>query len=109
SARTARAQSRRRPGAVCVACSHSHNTPTAALIRGAGEVDAAYVAWAARQTATAVILAWQAREKATLTSGHGPLSGGPYNRTRPGGPVDTTLGVWRVDDAQDRPLAAVVN
>src|SRR5436305_14852333 len=26
------------PDAICVACSHSHNTPTAALIRGAGEV-----------------------------------------------------------------------
>src|SRR5947199_4793384 len=24
------------PSAICVACSHSHNTPTAALIRGAG-------------------------------------------------------------------------
>ena len=44
--------------AVCVACSHSHNTPTAALIRGAGEVDPDYTAWAARQAATAVVLAW---------------------------------------------------
>src|SRR5260221_12153805 len=27
------------PGAICVACSHSHNTPTTAFIRGAGEID----------------------------------------------------------------------
>src|SRR5438270_13170488 len=26
-----------RPGAICVACSHSHNTPTVAMIRGAGQ------------------------------------------------------------------------
>src|SRR5690242_9878748 len=27
------------PEAVCLACSHSHSTPTVALIRGAGEID----------------------------------------------------------------------
>src|SRR5262245_51508055 len=47
-----------RPNSICVGCSHSHNTPTVALIRGAGEVDEAYRDWAARQTATAIILAW---------------------------------------------------
>src|SRR6516225_5883532 len=31
-----------KPDAICVGCSHSHNTPTVALIRGAGEVDAEY-------------------------------------------------------------------
>src|SRR5258708_27109033 len=61
------------PSSVCVGCSHSHNTPTAALIRGAGEVDADYVAWAARQAATAVILAWKNRQPATLYVGHGEL------------------------------------
>src|SRR5947209_4986435 len=34
-----------RPEAVCVAASHSHNTPTAAFARGAGEVDPEYKAW----------------------------------------------------------------
>lgn len=97
------------PDAVCVSCSHSHNTPTAALIRGAGEPDAAYVAWAARQSATAVITAYHARQKATLRIGHAALSGWTYNRTRPGGAVDTTLGVWRIDDERGGPLAAVVN
>src|SRR5665213_1887042 len=74
--------------AICVSCSHSHNTPTAALIRGAGERDATYVAWAARQTATAVISAYHSRRAATLRVGSAPLSGWTYNRTRDNGPVD---------------------
>src|SRR5260370_10281634 len=53
-----------RPDAVAVGCSPSHNTPTAALIRGAGEVDETYVAWAARQAATAGVEAWRARRAA---------------------------------------------
>jgi hypothetical protein len=96
------------PDAVCVSCSHSHNTPTAALIRGAGEPDATYVAWAARQTATAIIEAYHARQSATLRVGSAPLAGWTYNRTRPNGAVDTTLGVWRID-GEHGPLAAVVN
>ena len=97
------------PDAVCVSCSHSHNTPTAALIRGAGERDADYVAWAARQTATAVIAAYHARRAAILRAGCGTLSGWTINRTRDNGPVDTTLGVWRIDDERGGPMAALVN
>jgi len=47
-------------GGSCVACSHSHkHADRRARPAGAGEVDRDYVAWAARQAATAVILAWQ--------------------------------------------------
>jgi hypothetical protein len=98
-----------RPDAVCVGCSHSHNTPTAALIRGAGEVDPDYVAWTARQAATAVILAWHQRRPARLRVGKEDVVGWAYNRTRPNGPVDTRLSVWRADDTDGRPFAAVVN
>src|SRR5439155_15948423 len=35
--------------------------------------------------------------------------GWTVNRTRENGPVDTRLGVWRVDDADGRPMAAAVN
>jgi hypothetical protein len=96
-------------GAVCVACSHSHNTPTAAFVRGVGEVDADYIAWAARQAATAAILAWQQRRPGRLAVGSTQLNGWTYNRTREAGPVDTTLGVWRVEDEAGKPIAAVVN
>jgi len=95
--------------AICVACSHSHNTPTAALIRGAGEVDPAYVSWAAHQAATAAIMAWKHREPAIFHVGRSEVIGWSYNRTREGGPVDTHLNVWRFDRADGRPLAAIVN
>jgi hypothetical protein len=98
-----------KPEAVAVGCSHSHNTPTAALIRGAGEVDAEYVSWAARQAATAVVLAWQQRRPARLRAGKAEVIGWAFNRTRPNGPLDTRLSVWRADDAEGRPFAAVVN
>jgi hypothetical protein len=98
-----------RPEAICVAASHSHNTPTVALIRGAGEIDPEYKAWAAKQAATALILAWQGRREATLRVGHEEVAGWSYNRTREGGDVDTRLTVWRADDRDGRPFAAAVN
>lgn len=97
------------PQAICVAASHSHNTPTAALIRGAGEADAEYVAWAARQAATAVIMAFHAARPAKMAVGSANLNGWTVNRTRPGGPIDEQLTVWRFEDDGKRPLAAVVN
>jgi neutral ceramidase len=97
------------PEAICVACSHSHNTPTVAMIRGAGEIDPEYQSWAARQAATAAILAWKQRQPATLRAGHADLAGWTFNRTRENGPVDPRIGVWRADDLRGRPLAAVVN
>jgi hypothetical protein len=98
-----------RPEAICVACSHSHNTPTAGFIRGAGEADPAYVAWAQAQAATAAILAWRQRVPARFAVGQAEIIGWTYNRTRPDGPIDRRLSLWRVDHADARPLAVVVN
>ncbi len=98
-----------RPEAVCVAASHSHNTPTAALIRGAGEPHPEYVAWAAKQAATAAILAHRQMRPGRLLVGAADLPGWTYNRTRQDGPVDTRLTVWRFEDDTKRPIAAVIN
>jgi hypothetical protein len=98
-----------KPEAICVGCSHSHNTPTVALIRGAGEVDAEYEKWAARQAATAAIVAWKRRQPATLRVGHAELAGWTFNRTRDKGATDPCISVWRADDSHGRPLAAVVS
>jgi hypothetical protein len=98
-----------RPDAICVGCSHSHNTPTVGFIRGAGEIDPEYKRWAAEQTATAIILAWRQRQPARLRVGWAEVTGWTFNRTREHGPVDPRLSVWRADDADGRPLAAVVN
>jgi hypothetical protein len=97
------------PEAVCVAASHSHNTPTAGLIRGAGEMHTEYLAWAARQAATAAILAHRQMRPARLSIASTNLTKWTVNRSRDGGPVDTRLTLWRIDDDTRRPLAAVVN
>jgi hypothetical protein len=97
-----------RPEALCVAASHSHTTPTAAFIRGAGEACPEYTAWAARQAATAVILAYRQRRPGRLLLGATDLPGWTYNRSREGGPVDTRLTLWRFEDDTRRPIAAVV-
>ena len=97
------------PHAVCVACSHSHNTPSTGVIRGGGEVHPEYAEWAARQAATAAIVAHRQMRHARLMIGSAELEGWTENRTRPGGPVDTRLTVWRIDDDTCRPLAAVVS
>ncbi len=76
-----------RPEGICVAASHSLNTPSVGLIRGAGEVDPDYRTWAARQTATAIILAWQQRRPARLSVGHNEVNGWTYNRTRAARPT----------------------
>lgn len=97
------------PEAVCVACSHSHNTPTAGKIRGGGELDAGYLAWAVKQAATAVVLAHRQARPGRVLVGSSELSGWTYNRARQDGPVDTRLTVWRAEDDTRRPIAAVVN
>ncbi|MFL5242353.1 MAG: hypothetical protein ACJ8FY_09620 [Gemmataceae bacterium] len=94
---------------ILVGCQHSHNTPTVALIRGGGEVDGDYKNWAAKQTATAAILAWRQRQPASLRVGKADLSGWTFNRTREEGPIDPRVSVWRADDGRGRPLAAVIN
>jgi neutral ceramidase len=98
-----------KPEAICVGCSHSHNAPTVAVIRGAGEVDEDYQQWAVRQAATAAIVAWKRRQPAMLRVGHTELAGWTFNRTRDKGITDSRVNVWRADDSNGQPLAAVVN
>ena len=99
------AQTEIQPAAICVKCSHSHNAPTAGLIRGGGERNEAYLAFAANEAAAAVIEAWRARQPAQLFVGHGDLPGMTFNRTRENGPTDTRLSVLRADTLDGRPLA----
>jgi hypothetical protein len=98
-----------RPEAICVNFSHSHNAPTAGFIRGAGEINAEYLRFAAEQAADAVIEAWRQRRSARLFTGSATLAGMTFNRTRDDGPTDTRVSVLRVDGADGRPFAAVVN
>lgn len=64
-----------RPSAICVNFSHSHNATTSGFIRGAGEQNVEYLEFAARQTATAAIVAWRNRQPARLYTGWVELTG----------------------------------
>ncbi len=98
-----------RPEAICVNCSHSHNAPTAGFIRGAGEINAAYLDFAAKEAAVALIEAWKARQPANLRVGQGELVGMTFNRTRDDGPVNTRVSVLRADAIDGKALAVAVN
>lgn len=98
-----------RGDAVLLSCSHSHNAPAAGGLLGVGECDPCYENWAARQAATAAILAFQDLQPAELRAGHVDLAELTYNRTRTGGPVDARLTALRVDRRDGRAMAAVVN
>ncbi len=98
-----------RPGAICVNCSHTHNAPTAGFIRGGGERNEAYLAFAAREAAAAIVEAWRTRQPARFYTGYSELTGMTFNRARENGPVDARVSVLRADAADERPLAVAVN
>ena len=97
------------PAAICVNFSHSHNAPTAGLIRGGGERNPAYLAVAAEQAAGALVEAWGKRQPGRLFAGKAELPGMTFNRTREHGPTDTRIGLLRADTLEGRPLVAVMN
>jgi len=98
-----------RAEAICINCSHSHNSPTAGFIRGCGERNEQYLEFVAQETAAAIVEARQIRQSVKLSVGKSELAGMTFNRTRENGPTDTRVSVLRADTATGRPLAAVVN
>lgn len=94
---------------ILVAATHTHSAPASGGLLGVGEVDPDYEAWAARQAATAAILAWQRREPASVSTAHADLPGQTFNRTREGGPVDTRITTCRVDRQSGGTIAMLVN
>jgi hypothetical protein len=97
------------PEHILVCCTHTHNAPASGGLLGVGEVDPFYEEWAAKQAATALILAWRSREPARLAAASTTVSGLTYNRTREQGPVDPTLATLRADRTDGSPLAILVN
>jgi hypothetical protein len=98
-----------KPEAVCVNFSHTHNAPTAGLIIGAGERDFDYLDSAAAAAGEAIIEARQSAKPARLFVGQGDLSDMTFNRTRRNGPVDTRVGVLRVESADGKPMVVLIN
>lgn len=97
------------PEAVLLTCSHSHNAPAAGGLRGVGECDPAYEAWAAQQAAAAALVAWENRVPAQMVCGSRPCPGLTFNRTRSEGVVDDLLTIARIDRVAGGPLAVLVN
>jgi hypothetical protein len=97
------------PQAICINCSHSHNAPTAAYVRGLGEMNADYIQFVAQQAIDAIIQAWRERQPATLRVEGGEVKNYTFNRTRENGPVDTCLSVLRADTLDGKPLAVAFN
>lgn len=104
-----RAESGIGPESILVAATHTHSAPASEGLLGVGAVDPLYEQWAARQAATAAILAWRNREPARLAAATTNRTGLTFNRTRSGGPVDPWLTTLRVDGLDGRPRAMVVN
>lgn len=94
---------------ILVTATHTHNAPASGGLLGVGEVDPVYEEWAARQAATAAILAWQNQEDCRLQTSRSSLAGHTFNRTRDNGAVDPTVTTLRVDRRNGNPLAVVVN
>ena len=97
------------PEAILLTCSHSHNAPAAGGLLGVGECDPVYEDWASRQAATTAILAWKCRQPAILSTSHGELVGHSFNRTRPGGLIDSSVTTLKVSTQEGTPIAFVVN
>ena len=108
---------------ILLTASHSHNAPTAGALLGVGDEDPDYVEWAAREAATAIILAWRNREPAALAPATTRCGDLTFNRTRNHGatlpdgrvsdslgPIDDSLTTLRIDSvARDKPLGFIVN
>jgi neutral ceramidase len=98
-----------RPEAICVNCSHSHNAPTAGVVRGLGEVNEEYLRFVTAQTVDAISEAWRGRQAARLRVGHGEVKDLTYNRTRENGPLDKRLSVLQADSKEGKTFAIVFN
>ncbi|HUT35264.1 MAG TPA: neutral/alkaline non-lysosomal ceramidase N-terminal domain-containing protein [Planctomycetota bacterium] len=104
---------------VMLACTHTHSGPTMGLLRHPG-LDPELVHVTEKKIAGAAIMAHRSMAEAALGSAKGRARVGINRRERkpeggivlgknPEGPTDPDVGVIRVDDAQGKPLALVVN
>jgi neutral ceramidase len=90
-----------------VSSTHNHTTPD--QMRNVPPELAAYAELLTEHAAGAVYEACCRLEPARVGFGTGDLPGWTVNRQYPGEPVDTSVGVLRVDATDGRPIARVVN
>jgi neutral ceramidase len=90
-----------------ISSTHNHTTPD--QMRAVPPELGPYAAVLTETVAGAVYEALNRLEPARLGVGSGRLDGWTVNRQYPSQPVDTSVGVLRVDSAAGRPIARVVN
>lgn len=95
------------PERLLVSSTHNHTTPD--QMRAVPAELAPYASLLTETVAGAVYEAANRLEAARLGVGSGSLAGWTVNRQYPKQPVDTSVGVLRVDAAAGRPIARVVN
>ena len=95
------------PDRLLLSSTHNHTTPD--QMRGIRPELGGYVSYLADQVAGAIYEALQKLAPARLGHGQGELAGWTVNRQYPERPVDSSVGVLRVDGVDGRPIARVVN
>ncbi|MCC6860909.1 MAG: neutral/alkaline non-lysosomal ceramidase N-terminal domain-containing protein [Bryobacterales bacterium] len=100
------------PSAMLVACTHTHAAPVTirTFFNPEETVDAAYMEWLANAMEQAAAAAFERRAPARAGVGTGRVTGLGVNRRTPDGkPVDEEIGILKVEDADGRPRAVLVN
>lgn len=94
---------------IMVACTHTHGGPATIHLVDCGEIDARYVEMLIPRMVDAVAQAQARLEPATLAVGSATSSEGVHNRRTPGDVIDPEVGLLRVDDAEEKTIAVLVN
>ena len=91
---------------IMITCTHTHSGPiTDSLIP---DLDA-WMKVLSRKIKGAVIAANRNLKEAKIGFNRGSVEGIVINRRKPGGPVDTEVGIIRIDDLAGNPMAVLIN
>ncbi len=102
------------PGAnVMVCCTHTHSGPATLRLRNCGKIDETWMSVLYRQLAGAVIWAEKNLKEVRASVGQGTVTVGINRRAASiktkEAVVDSTLGVLKIEDFDENPVAALLN
>ncbi len=102
------------PGAnVMVCCTHTHSGPASLRLRNCGKIDKTWMSVLYQQLAGAVIWAEKNLKESRAGFGQGTVAVGMNRRAASSqnkdAIVDSTLGVLKIEDLNENPIAALLN